>query len=624
MGFCLSFLYLAAFWLAGWLVARRLCPEFGLQSSLVLGSAVCLLLLIGLPAVLALPLGFTPLAIWLALAAAALIGLAAYYSAKKADVSLPKQRPQAAFWWCVLPLFAFSCWLLHTHTLLLKDGAYWCGQSTFGDLPMHLAFIQSIAQQGSWPPVYPLLAGVDAFGYPFLCESVSSVFLLLGADLKLACILPQMLALFCVFGAGWQLMHQLLTSAYKASLAFWLFFMGSGFGFAYFLDGDKANFRRIFTAFYETPTNYVEKNIIWVNPIADLLIPQRATLFGWALLFPCLWLLMRFVFDEKPGLWPALVLLAAPLPLLHTHSAVALVFVCAALFLRAIVTGPRGIKPLAPWLCFAGATALLWLPQFFTQIFTQTANEGFLRWHFNWVNESDSYFWFYIKNIGLVYLLLIPAFLHASKALRWVYGGGLLILVVSEVIVFQPNNYDNNKLLFIWHLLGCILVANLLVDVLASIKKRPVRIALASLCIITATLGSVLTLGREAVSEYQQFSADGIAAGQYALQNTAPNARFLTGTQHINPISSLAGRSIMCTPTYVHFHGKPYSEQTDAIKTMYETPSSELLAQWGIEYVFISSWEHTDYDPDVDWFEQNCAQVFAQGECTIYKVTSPI
>ena len=60
----------------------------------------------------------------------------------------------------------------------------------------------------------------------------------------------------------------------------------------------------------------------------------------------------------------------------------------------------------------------------------------------------------------------------AGKKLRWVYGGGLLILLLSEFVEFQPNNYDNNKLLFIWHLLGCILVANLIVDLLKKVDKN--------------------------------------------------------------------------------------------------------------------------------------------------------
>ena len=42
-------------------------------------------------------------------------------------------------------------------------------------------------------------------------------------------------------------------------------------------------------------------------------------------------------------------------------------------------------------------------------------------------------------------------------------------------VVFQPNNYDNNKLLYIWHLLGCLLVASLLMDWFSKVRAIPWR-----------------------------------------------------------------------------------------------------------------------------------------------------
>lgn len=126
----------------------------------------------------------------------------------------------------------------------------------------------------------------------------------------------------------------------------------------------------------------------------------------------------------------------------------------------------------------------------------------------------------------MVYLLLIPAFLTADKALRWFYGGGLAILLLSEFVVFQPNDYDNNKLLFVWHLLGCILVAGLLCRLAKKLPKRVAGAALAGVLVFLATFGSVLTVGRELVSEYQQFSADAIAAGEWAKEETDPHALF--------------------------------------------------------------------------------------------------
>ena len=618
MGNVLSLLYMGVFLAAGAGLARRLVPHSDVQERVVLASAFATALLAGLPALAALAFDFTLPAALATLAVAAAVGVWGWLPAGGTAMGKGVEK---GFWLCVLPAAALTGWLLFTHTLYLKDGAYWCGQSTYGDLPMHLALIQALAQQGDFPPGFSLLAGQTVAGYHYLCESVSSVFLLLGSGLKMACLLPEFAALPAVFGGAWLLAKHLLKSAGAASLAFWLFFMGSGFGFVYFLGGEKGNFTRIFTAFYETPTNYVQENIRWVNPIVDLLVPQRATLFGWTLLFPALALLAAFALENRRRLWPAIALLAAPLPLTQTHAALALVLICGVLFVRQLLTG-RSRAALLPWLALAAVCAAVWLPQMLGEILPGVqGGERFLRLSFNWANEGDNYFWFYIKNIGVVYLLLIPAFLAADKALRWFYGGGLAILLLSEFVVFQPNDYDNNKLLFVWHLLGCILVAGLLCRLAKKLPKRAAGAALAGVLVFLATFGSMLTVGRELVSEYQQFSADAIAAGEWAKEETDPHALFLTGTQHINAVASLAGRTVLCgSPSYLYYHGLNYGEQQAAAKAMYETPSADLLEEWGVDYVVFSGFERSEFAADESWYQSNCTEVFRQGDYVIYQV----
>lgn len=636
--------YLAVFWLAGVLLARRVFPDGEDAPGLygLLGASFGLGLLAALPALFALGLGFGRAAVPAGLAAAGLIGLAAGLAGRggaqkirdKAHNNGRVRRRQAlALAGCVLPLLCFAVYLLHTHTLYAQNGGYWCGQSTFGDLPMHLAFIKNIAVRGRFPPAYPLLAEQELFGYPFLCETVSSALLVLGTPLKAACLLPQALALLAVFGLFWLLALRVLGGAGRASLAFWLFFAGGGFGFCYFLGGEPGNFTRIFTAFYETPTNYVEENIRWVNPIADLLIPQRATLFGWALLLGCLTLLYRFAFEGETRLWLPLALLAGCLPLTHTHSLLALVLMSGVYLLRAAVgaagQGRGGLwQALRPWVWYAGLAGALCLPQLMLVIFRQTGEgQNFLRWHWNWANEGDNYFWFYIKNIGLVYLLLIPAFWHAGKRLRWWYAGGLAILALAECVVFQPNAYDNNKLLFIWHMLGCMLAADLLCAGAGALWRRRGRAGraagagLLAAAVFLGCFGGVLTLGREAVSRYQQFSAADIAAAAFVEQHAAPDAVFLTGRQHLNPIASLAGRQILCgSGSYVYFHGMHYEEQDAAVRALYESPSEAVLARWGIDYVSISNWERSDYAVDEEFYAARYPVWYRADEYTIYAV----
>ena len=611
---------LALFVAAGLAAARRALPQETLEVLVPLGCGFGVSLLAAVPALCALALGFTRPAVVLACAIVLLLGWRLWRGLPRPG---PDWRPMLC---CVLPLFAVTCYLLSTHVLHEVGGAYRTGQSCYGDMAMHLGFIKHIAVTGKFPPDYPLLGGEHRFGYPFLCESVSSVFLLVGADLRTAYLLPMLAAFASVYGMVWQLARRVLDSAAKACLAFWLFLMGSGFGFVRFL-GSREEFASIFTGFYTTPTNDVTHNVLWVNPVVDLLIPQRATLFGWSVLLPALYLVWRFCFEAQRRLWLPLALLVLPLPLLHTHSALALVLVCLVCGMYTLATQPLTRRVLLPWLGLAAVCGAAWLWQMWGTVFAQSVDgQNMLRLHFNWVNNqngqlTDSYFWFYIKNIGLVYLLLVPAFLHAGTKQRWFYGGGLLIWAVAECVVFQPNLYDNNKLLFIWHLLGCLLAADFLWDAAARLPMAA-RVTALAVCCFLGTFGSVLTMGREAVSDYLQWSAADIALAEYVDANAEPDALFLTSDSHLTPVFSLAGRQILCgSGSFVFYHGMEYSAEYAAMRSLYETPSAEELQRWDVEYVLFDGNVFARFAADENWYAQRYPLWYENGSVRIYQIS---
>lgn len=571
-----SVFYLSLFLSVGLLSARRAVPDGSAAVIVPLGCGFGVSLLAVLPALFAVVLGFTLPAVVLAAVVAAGIGAALLYRGTRLR-GMAKDPDSGALWACLLPVVLITLYLLHTHVLHLVGGAYHTGQSCYGDMPMHLGFIKYIAQSGEFLPRYPLLGGTHRFGYPFLCETVSSVFVVLGADLRTAYLLPMLPAFLSVYGMFWQLARRVTDSIGKACLAFYLFFMGSGLGFVYFL-GSAGSFAGIFTGFYTTPTNFVEKNIEWVNPIVDLLIPQRATLFGWCVLLPAVYLLWRFCYEGERRLWPWLAALVLPLPLLHTHSALALV-------------------------------------------------QHMLRLHFNWINGQDdgtlrdNYFWFYIKNIGLVYLLLIPAFLRAKPKQRWLYGGGLAILALAEFVVFQPNNYDNNKLLYVWHILGCILAAQLLVDIFAEVRALPWRALGLAACCFAGMFGSVLTVGREALSDYRQWSADDMALADHIDENAGSDALFLTSDSHLTPVFALAGRRILCgSGSYVYYHGMDYSAEYNAMRALYETPDEDTLAAWDIGYAVFDSSVYAKFAADESWYAARYDVWYENAAYRVYKI----
>lgn len=624
-----SIAYLLLFLTAGFLVAWRILPDADGALLLPLGCSYGLSMLATFPALFALLFGFGKLtAVCAAIPVLAILLYALYGSAPLHRIRHSTDR--GAMWICLTPLFLVTVYLLHTHILHAVNGTLHTGQSCYGDLPMHLGFIEYIAQSGQFPPTYPLLGGEHRFGYPFLCETVSSVFRVLGADRRTAYLLPVLPAVLAVFGMFWQLARRVLDSVAKASLAFYLFFLGSGFGFAYFL-GSPEKFQSIFTGFYTTPTNYTVKNIVWVNPIVDLMIPQRATLFGWSLLLPALYLLWRFCYEEERRLWLPLALLVLPLPLTHTHSALALVLICLVGGTYTLLHAPRTRTVLLPWGGFALLCGVAWLAQMLPTVLAQSVDgQNMLRLHFNWVNNAgdgtlkDNYFWFYIKNIGIVYLLLIPAWFHASRKQRWLYGGGLLIWALAEILVFQPNTYDNNKLLYVWHMLGCLLVAQLLVDFLAArLRRVPARLAAVLAVCFLGMFGSVLTIGRELVSDYQHWSTDEIALAEFVSQNAESDALFLTSDRHTTPVFALAGRRILCgSGSYVYYHGMDYADEYQAMRTLYEVPDEATLSAWGIDYVVFDTSVASEFSADENWYAARFPLWYENGSCRVYKISS--
>lgn len=488
-----SVFYLSLFLSVGLLSARRAVPDGSAAVIVPLGCGFGVSLLAVLPALFAVVLGFTLPAAALAAAAAAGIGAALLYRGTRLR-GMAKDPDSGALWACLLPVVLITLYLLHTHVLHLVDGAYHTGQSCYGDMPMHLGFIKYIAQSGEFLPRYPLLGGTHRFGYPFLCETVSSVFVVLGADLRTAYLLPMLPAFLSVYGMFWQLARRVTDSVGKACLAFYLFFMGSGLGFVYFL-GSADSFAGIFTGFYTTPTNFVEKNIEWVNPIVDLLIPQRATLFGWCVLLPAAYLLWRFCYEGERRLWPWLAALVLPLPLLHTHSALALVLLCLVGGVYTLAQGPRR-KTLLPW-----------------------------------------------RALGL------------------------------------------------------------------------------AACCFAGMFGSVLTVGREALSDYRQWSADDMALADHIDENAGSDALFLTSDSHLTPVFALAGRRILCgSGSYVYYHGMDYSAEYNAMRALYETPDEDTLAAWDIGYAVFDSSVYAKFAADESWYAARYDVWYENAACRVYKI----
>ena len=549
----------------------------------------------------------------------------------------------------VLPVFILlSLILLCNHTLYEIDGGYYTGQSTYGDMNFHLGIITSVAEQETFPPDYNIFPGAK-LNYYFFCDSVSSSLYKFGTSLRTAYILPMLIAFAAVFAGFWIFSDTILENKKKSLAAFLFFFLNGGLGTFYLLDKEK--FHNIFYGYYCTPTNYRfkgdgETTIVWTNAIADMMLPQRATLFGWMVIMAIFYLLYLAVFQREREHFLAAGILTGLAPMIQTYTffAVGLVALCWLIYtLTQTSSNPKKSDrrtwkdTIIDWVKFGVPAVALAIPQFLIWIFGAVSGESFLNISFNAYNEAgDNWLWFWIKNVGIVFVLIVPAFIQASREMKAMYSGAILIFVTSESVVFQTLAYDNNKLYFMWYLFSCILVADWIFNMLDRVRKNHTAISAVVLAVVLflSSNAAILTVVREVMSGMSidnQFycsigiySSDQVSASEFIIENTEPTSTFLSAPNHNNAISSLTGRNIYCgSGTFLYSHGVDYNGRQALIREMFTGGEAfeNNKEACGIDYVYISQTERGEFkDMDESYFADNYPLIYDQNSVRIYDV----
>ena len=200
------------------------------------GLCAGLVLMMWLPALFAFGMGFTKTAQLLGLALAAILSGGACLIRRRAPrnrrfTDMPLWLPLAL----IVPMALLGGYLQYTHTLRDVAGDLHVGQSTYGDLCLHLGIATSLRGR-AFPPDYALLPGT-LLGYPFLGDSMVTTMLLFGGGLASSFVITGTLMLVLVF-TGFVLFAWSLTHSRAATvLAFVLMFVNGGLGFLYTLDG---------------------------------------------------------------------------------------------------------------------------------------------------------------------------------------------------------------------------------------------------------------------------------------------------------------------------------------------------------------------------------------------------
>ncbi|GHU67332.1 hypothetical protein FACS1894184_06980 [Clostridia bacterium] len=636
-------LVLAVYLLVGCAAAGALFPQRGVLWRGWFGCAAGLLLFMWLPALFAFTLDFTMSAQWTALGAAAVVGL---FSGVKLLLNSRKSgnpellasetnasEPIRAFVILIPILTLIAAYLQYTHTLRPVGDSLHVGQSTYGDLSLHLSIATSL-RNASFPPEYALLPGTR-LAYPFLVDTLSTSLMLWGLPLRWAFIIPSTLMCAVVFTGILLLAHRITHSEKLAALALLLMVFCGGFGFLYSWDRiglDPSRFTDIFTQFYRAPANLVDMNIRWSNLLVDMWVPQRTFLGGWVVLLPALSLVLDLP-DSRSQRRDAIVLglFAGGMPLVHTHSFLALGLFSAGYLVWCCVfrKGDRSrFRTLSSCIIYLIITLALALPQLFAFTFGQSSAEGFVRFHFNWVNTNadglkDSYLYFWIKNVGPPMLLILLMLFDLPAEHKPIAYGAFLIFIAAELVEFQPNDYDNNKLFYVWYLMALPCALAFGARLFRRLKGIRARYVIAGAFVLVSVFSGVLSVIREGVSDYELYSANAVSMAQYVEDNTLPDSVILTATNHNNPISAVAGRKVVCGPdVYLFFHGLDYKEKAADVTRFYTDPqhSQYVVEDNNVAYVLVGDYERAIPGLDEDSIKQMYTLVFEAGNYRLYKV----
>lgn len=522
--------------------------------------------------------------------------------------------------WIILPFSIFFIYLFYTHYLLYGPDGLYCGGNAYGDLPFHLGIITSLKEQQLFPPQYSIFPGVK-MGYPFFVDSFTSSLYLLGISLRNSLLLSSvsmailLLTSFVVFA------QEVLRKWSSTVIATLLFFMNGGLGFFYYFPN---NLSHILSETVNSPTHLFDQNIIWSNVICDLLIPQRTTLGGWAFLLLALWALYRAINTSQRKYFFLSGLIAGLLPMIHTHSFLAFIVVAIIWFIYYLIKADGKRKYVLSWMALILPAILLSIPQLIYWTFPQSFSGGYLRLMPGWTSKTDFWPWFWVKNTGLFFVLLLIALFSTKNRLKSFYLPAIFLFVLAELVIFQPWSWDNIKLLFVWYMFSVIFVANYLEQITQKISKKFYRALFVGIVVGVCILSGTFSLIREAISSIRLFTADDLKIVEYVQQHTPVDAIFLTSDFHNNPISSLAGRNIvMGYEGWLWSHGIDYQKRADDIKELFSISENfdHLIKKYQIDYIFLSSHERVRFGNKIFQLMQKFPVVYQSQDSLILRVS---
>lgn len=519
--------------------------------------------------------------------------------------------------------------LLYTHSAqMLQDGWYSAG-SSWGDLPLHLTYINNFARQEKLSLISPLFSEMNTT-YPFLLDWYTSILVRAGNTIQTALIVSQLQVFAAMVALLLGLIRVTTNKKIVSIFTLLLFFCGGGLGFLYFFGDWQASGFPVGLFLQNQPwqfTNMADRGVFFSTIIPDILLPQRGFSVGISVLLAAVTLFLVYAKQAKNTLHLLLGgVLIGLVPFFHAHS-----FLWAAGLWLVLCTYLGWKRPEArrPLLYSMLLLISLALPQLWWFSHNGVGSQ-FLYWQPGWMlTFRVTQTWFellrgFFLNFGFtaIVLIVLPLRVHrifkTKPLLALTLGYSWVVFTACLFVSFQPWPWDNSKFMMLSLVFLCLYAAL----ELANLWRSWWKLAVIGILIVATTSGT-LSIIRELTLHSRLISTAELRMTDELRMLLEPGGITLTADTHTHPIPMIVGQPIvMGYRGWLWTHGIDYAPTAHAVELMYRggQQSEALVDEYNVRYVYVSDLERAQYDINEEYWEATHEKIYTENDVSVFDV----
>ncbi|MBM2820911.1 MAG: 2 protein [Candidatus Berkelbacteria bacterium] len=539
--------------------------------------------------------------------------------------------------------------------------------SGFGDIPLHLSQITKFAFDKLNNLNEPIFAG-SKLQYPFLINLFSGLLLRLTNSWTFSVLLPPMLLSVGSLILMYLIYKRFLKKSLITFLAIIVFFFGSGMGAYRYIETavvENQSARQVFddllvnnrSTIIELDKIYPDQNIVYGAPIT-LTIHQRPFFIGFFAFVLLMFLMIRILDGSKSKFTLILAgIVYALMPIAHMHTFIAATILLTLIF---IIQVARRHEPTVGKIFFVVLIGvILALPQV---IYLTSGKDvlhssaSFISYRLGWMTEpsigsinfgsslhsvfTKDFIKFCWVNFGIILPLFILCSLGAFLPQRFLKKylssdeiyyfklfsfSGLILFLLVQMFRFQPWDFDDNKILIYYQFFAVPIIFFVLKKLFDTwnVVGTLIIILFFVVASYSGVVDQVFRVGVEPNTMPVIFEQSARNLSTYILKNIPENDLILTGTTHLNPVASLAGRPVLVGfPGWLWTRGIDYSQREQDLRIFYLDPlkSNWVIKKYDFKYILIDNQAVSEFKADRDIFDKYFLIIFSQGQYTLYKI----